>query len=491
MVIIHVLKFMNKTIKFFTQLLLFALIASCGKEEFASVPRTEKSVADKVETFTQMTCSNSTLVKPPVDILFVVDNSPSSSYLTQDLKNQIAKTISSISQEFDYHILVAPLLPVGNEGNLTGFQLITSSLETLNNPVSLNIKSPSAIEFFQATTGFNQEQGFQRVKNIINANRANNIFRQGAYTLAVMISNGDDTDSVQTIGGMVVENPSVMSGFKNDFQKFTKKYADNVVGDTSTLLKAEQFRFLSVVTFSTCQAGAKANNYYKSMSGHLYTYSGATDQSSRSTPDSYDICTDQYSSLFSSVNNSIRQLVVNHKYDFWPITTNTSALIDGNDIEVSKLKKDGTSVVVPKSNSNGFQYVGARTNQNTRYAPTPGEPKTGLFVQLFGTGRLEFPDCIVIKSRTPTEYFGYIVIPNEPKLETVVVRVRGQNVEKSGPNGWTYEGFKELQNIKVTGPNGEASTPESKKTGYFIKLNGSSIYSSGDSVEVYFEAAPL
>jgi hypothetical protein len=472
---------------------LTGFLSGCGKESFTSVPRSQSNTANSIETFEQLTCSNHSLVKPPVDILYVVDNSSSSSYLTQDLKNQIANTINTISSEFDYHVLVAPLLAVPGEANLTSFQLVTSSLNGLVNPNSLNIKSPSQVQFFSTVTGNNQEHGFKRIKDIINANRTNGIFRQKAYTMVVMISNGDDTEVTQSVGGYQVPDPAKIQAYKTLFEQYTKKYADTVTNQSvkNGLLQAEKFRLFSVVTHTACLAGAKANQFYKDMSLHLYGYSNSNDQAGRSTPDSYDMCTGAYATLFEGINNSIKQFILGHKYDYWLITNNTAANIDVNDIQVFKVKATGAQVAIAPSNSNGFVYVGARTNQNTRYEPTPGEPATGLMIQLFGSARVEYPDCMVVKTRTPTEYFGFIVLAQEPKVESIVVRVRGQNVPQGGANGWEYQGFSELQNIKIPGPNGEPNTPALLKTGYFIKLNGSSIYSSGDTVEVYFDAAPL
>jgi hypothetical protein len=317
-----------------------------------------------------------------------------------------------------------------------------------------------------------------------------------------MISNGDDNEVETSIGGQIVFDSAKYNSILSSFKQYTKRYADSLGGgstvssgggslsersSSSGLLKSQQFRFMSVVTFTqACLAGAKANQHYKKMSNDLYSYSLATDQSSRATPDSYDICQSQYSQLFASVNNSIQQLIIAHKYDHWLVTNNMSANIATNNIQVSKVLANGTKVSIPNSNVNGFQYVGAKTNQNTRYEPSAGEPKTGLMVQLFGSARVNYPECLLVKTNTPIEYFGWIVIPREPKQSSIIVKVRGNTIPAGGANGWSYEGYKLLQNIKIVGPNSESDLPAIKKTGYFIKLNGTSIYQSGDSVEVFY-----
>jgi hypothetical protein len=44
--------------------------------------------------------------------------------------------------------------------------------------------------------------------------------------------------------------------------------------------------------------------------------------------------------------------------------------------------------VIPQNPTNGWTYVGYRTNQNTIDAPLEMEPATGYMVQLHGTAKL-------------------------------------------------------------------------------------------------------
>jgi hypothetical protein len=97
----------------------------------------------------------------------------------------------------------------------------------------------------------------------------------------------------------------------------------------------------------------------------------------------------------------------------------------------------------------------------------------------------------VVKTTTPTEYYGYAVVPTAPRPETLVVRVRGSNVNQSTTNGWEYLGYRENQNIKVNSNGTVNNTNPLNRTGYFIKLNGSAIYSSGETIEVFYTPAPI
>lgn len=192
--------------------------------------------------------------------------------------------------------------------------------------------------------------------------------------------------------------------------------------------------------------------------------------------------------MYSGVNNSIRQEVINHKYNFWPISNSMDVgSINTNNIEVYKVKEDGSYAQLNPSTTNGFQFAGARTGQNTRYEPTPGEPASGLFVQLYGDARVTYPDCVAVKTSTNIETYQYVVLPTAPTESTIIIRIRGTEISKGAANGWTYEGFRTNQNVKDP----SSSYTPLNKTGYFVKLNGSSKYVSGDTVESYYVPAPI
>ncbi len=108
-------------------------------------------------------------------------------------------------------------------------------------------------------------------------------------------------------------------------------------------------------------------------------------------------------------------------------------------------------------------------------------------IQLHGDAKVSYPECIIAKTRTPTEYFGYAVLPREPQLGTVKIEINGSPVPNGGANGWSYEGYLVNKNVKVPGPENVSIEPPMMKTGYFIKLNGTSIISNGDQVEVFYK----
>jgi hypothetical protein len=470
-----------KNFKLFYVLLL-SLLISCGEEVLTQNTQTANFSSPDLASFELNTCSQMTFEKPAVDILYIIDNSGStlaSSF--QEIKTQIQNTVSTISNEFDYHIYFAPLNS-GATDTISGYPLILSNPDTVNGISNLNVFNPdqfAEFNMFGQASGNNSELGFQRAQNIINQNRVagNNIFRDGANTIVVMISNGDDTESNINIGGNIVFDSNAFNAIKDNLKTFT-----------SAPMSAESFRFISLVAHSTCNGWMRGTNY-KRMSNELYSELGYTDNPS--SKDSYDLCSGNYTHLFTAINNSIRQILVGHKYDHWKISSASSSSIQEDDIILTLVKSNGTSTPIAADELNGFEYLGYKVNQPTRYAPTTGEAVTGLVVKLNGSARVEYPDCVIAKTRTPTEYFGYIAIPKDPDLATIEIKIDGVKIEQSTTDGWSYLGWREVLNIKVPGPTDASILPALNKTGYMIQLNGSAIFTNGQTVNVYYKPKPI
>lgn len=463
-----------------------AFAVSCGEEVLTQNTLSTSYTATDTETFEHNTCAAMRFVKPPVDILFVVDNSGSTLQDSfEQIKGQIASTVYNISDEFDYHVYIAPLHP-GTGDNISNYPLVVSDVNSLSPPYTnynlMELGNISEQTFFAEAGGNNEEHGFQRTYELINNNRSNGIFRDNANTIAVMISNGYDTDVNKKINGQPLFDSSVYNDKKNQFI--------GLAGD----LNADSFRFISLVPHEDCH-GWTTHGKYKQMSHELYQHFGHGDDPSE-TKDSRDLCSGNYASLFSVVNNSIRAVVKGHKYDHWKISSASESEIQADDIVVTKILPDGSKKNIPQDSANGFEYLGHKTNINTRYAPDPGEPVTGLVIKLNGDARVEYdeqeqaPECIVAKTRTPTEYFGYVVLPREPQLGTVKIEINGKEIRNGSADGWAYEGYKLDANIKVS-KDGASATPALKKTGYFIRLNGKSVFTNGDSVSVFYKPKPL
>ena len=133
---------------------------------------------------------------------------------------------------------------------------------------------------------------------------------------------------------------------------------------------------------------------------------------------------------------------------------------------------------------------------DTRYEPTSGESFTGYVVKLYGSARVTYPECIQVKTQTPKEYYGYINMTAKPVESSIVVQINGKTISKSTSNGWELiksngqPRFYDNKNIKITSPTDYSeATPAVNRSGYFLKLNGSAVYSNGAAIEVFYDPA--
>ncbi len=457
-----------KNFKFLSLLLLFTLI-SCGKEQFGSTPTSSSDQASGVQSYEKLVCASSTLIKPAVDILYVVDNSTSTNYITSNIKLAIQNTINSVSQQFDYRIIGVPLI----SSSMTDFQVLASNPDTISGYSSNKITNSNQFTFFQ-TTANGPEKGFSRVYSFANYHK-NGLLRSGAHTIVVLVSNGVDSETTTLgVGGTYYTNENY--GSKRD-QMLTLKAS----------LGSLQFRLMTVVAHKSTAAGCSvdgslAGTVYKNMSKDVYDASGASD--SITYKDSYDLCNNGFSNLFAGVNSSINQVLLAHTYNYWPVTL-TSGSLNPSSLQVYKQSGSTSTQLIQGTH---WEYEPSYSG-NSRILPTPGEPISGKAIRFLGSANyITYPDCVIVKASDYTEYFQYIVIPRDAIPSTIVVRINGTVISESA---WSYVGLVGSPiNIKVA-YNGSPATPAVMKSGYMIKLNSPNFYKSGDNVEVYYLPAGI
>ena len=480
--------FKLKSIKYLLSLL---LLFSCGENiPFTTVTQKQTFVTPAVNTYSNQFCPNSFVIAPKVDILFMIDNSSSTNYMNSSMKNAIASLIGSISQTFDYHAYVAPLIPVPGE-NIQSYPVVVSNPQGLG--IGVQPVGAHDIQLFSNVTGGGVEHGFTRALNLIQNNMVNNIFRKEVNTVIIVVSNGDDNDNiVDPSTGQIVG--SHYNTRVNQMKMLTEKYYTSFPPAPTGALKSKQLRFISVVPHTACQYGFKAGTRYKNMSEEIFSYNGIGSATS-ATPDSYNLCNANYTQIFGQIAQSMPTTTLEKTYNFWPAkeTVATTIDFDVNQIEVVKVV-NGSSQIIPASTSNGYNFVATHmVNKNIREIPIvsanhPAELKSGFFIELFGTAKLKTPnECLVVKIQDPQTYYGYIVLQRKPKLDETIVRINGNLIPQNNTNGWSYMGFTESINVKVVGPNGESNMPGDYRTGYALKLNGNTIYSNEDIIEVDYK----
>ena len=488
-------------------LLTLAIMASCGPIDKFNANKSIDAIRGRGRiTSTTSGCSSFTIVKPPVDFLFLWDNSGSQYFINSQTKTALNNTLNLISDNFDYHVAMAPL--IGDYGDSKGLtQVNRDAFLFVANPQDTTSSMPripqenamSRIGQFPPR-GSTKEAGLERALSLFKKNISNGVFRRNAYHILVMMSNGDDTSHYS---GSSYSNPGLRNLYKNTIlPKFNTL--------RSTTLNSNMMRMISLVPHSPCKSGWKENIFYRWMSNELYGTSDSTDQENRSDPDSYDLCSGNYLSIFDGINKAIHPQRLRHVYNHWLITAKNSFIFatDTEGIIVHKHHEDGSKTLLSKvsscsgNHSSGYCYAGRMTNINTRQhlltldddgdeVPkdnSAGEPVTGHVIKLFGTDRVTYPECIRIKTKTPIDYYKFIPLKAMPYDGTIVVKINGNEIEEDSEHGWMLirdnEGqpkYFQGKDIKQSG-----SLPVLKKDGYMLEMFGDAVYSNNDEVNVTY-----
>ena len=471
----------------------FLLATSCAKEEFAAIKAPQNSTINALNTTSTVLCW---------------DNSSSALFINSSSKNSFNQLITSVSEKFDYHILSAPLISTNSSNSLYEASLVTKDSNSVSGTAAGIIKSKdqaaSSLSFTPAVGSV--EPGVDRVTSIIEANRSNGIFRNDAYTIIVVMSNGDDTSCELTKG----YNCSTTDWSALLQPKIDKLLClrGNVSGPNcagTTALNSTMMRFINISPLTSCSSGlGKVNSRYRKVAKTLYdtSYTNGWPTSNDnlnpftsggiSYPDSYDICSIDFNQIFAGVNTSIKQTLIKHVYEFWPVTGSDTSL----DPDTLRVVRDDGKILVNRSGesspADGYAYIGNQTNHITRSFPTPGENFSGLMIQLFGVNdndKIVYPHCLTVTYDAQKLQYGYIYLKNgEPYVPSIEVRINGALVPQSTTNGWDYMGLSYTlsldQSLKIV------DLPSGANSGYFIRLNGTYKFNNTAgapvSVNVYY-----
>lgn len=491
---------------FFGIIISALLLSSCADELFSPSRNITNQNIPLPEKSTYSTCSNFTHIKPQVDFLFIWDNSTSTYFINEETKRALNNTLDLISSRFDYHVMVAPLIGTGNNNAF----FMSETPDGLSSNVLNNLKVDRSLatqKISSMPTGYgSNEMGLQRAVDLLRNNRSNGIFRENAYTMIVIMSNTDDTYGNTSDLDDPVLRQNYLNARKHDLLCLRGNYSGNCSGGT---LNSQQMRFMSIVLqnhpnhCSSVSIG-RQNYLYRWMSQEIY-YSSYTDGRSMpsdqfansGSPDSYDICNQSnFSRIFDGINNTIQDQVVKHKYNYWPVALEGAAPIDPNEIRIQK----NTGATFPQltppvsPGQSGFTFQNTVQTVNTRYEPTPGEPFTGYVVELHGDARVTYPECLTVTTQTPKEYYGYIHLHSKPQIDSIELRINGENIPRSTSNGWEVmtdtsgqPRYFDSLNMRIQGPtNDNPKTPGMVKSGYFLKLYGDAIYSNGANIQLSY-----
>jgi hypothetical protein len=483
---------MRKSLFLIANFLLITCLASCAKEEFAANKALQNSTINQLTTTSTVLCSQSTLVSPKVDVLLLWDNSSSALFINSATKSSFNQLITSVSEKFDYHILSAPLISTNASNSLYEASLVAKDTSSVSGTASGIIKSKDAAA---ASLSFSQvsgsaEPGVDRATSIIEANRGNGIFRSDAYTIIVIMSNGDDTSCEISTGYNSCATADWTSRMQSKIDKLLC-LRGNVTGPNcsgTASLNASMMRFINIAPLTSCSNGlGKINTRYRKVAKTIYdtAYTNGWPTSNDDLnpftsggvqyPDNYDICSIDFNHIFDGVNTAIKQTLIKHVYEFWPVTGSNTSL----DPSTLRVVRDDGKVLVNRSGESsppdGYAYSGNQSDHYTRSFPTHGENFTGQMIQLFGVNNndlIVYPHCLTVTYDAQKLQYGYIYLKNgEPYVPTIEVRINGALVPQNATNGWDYMGLQFTsgldQTLKVV------DLPSGASSGYFLRLNGS------------------
>ncbi len=508
---------MNKALKSILTLFLLLGLASCGKEVFSVPKNSTSTTAPNVGTNSAFSCSNSTLIRPPVDILVLVDNSTSTNYISDSMKQSLNNIISQVSARFDYHIALAPLLLQSGQATNTNLRVAAYDVGDLsvNSSVTVFPKDyASTYMSFPAVSG-SYENGVSRAVDLLKANQSNGIFRKSAFTIVTVISNGDDNSWRQ---GQQYPPASWQTDYVNSKVNELLCIRGNSGASgcsSSYVLNSRMMRFLSIVVpnnSSSCTSDLGAyyvGDVYKQVSSRIYSqpYTNGidlpTDQSGKQYVDVVNLCTTNPLSVFDAINEIIQDVTIKHVYNYWPVANSDFDLDDSTIVatknsgevlnrlssaQVNNIIRDNTGKndTYNGSQISGWYYHG-NTFENTRFLPSGGEPFTGHLIELFGEAKITYPSCLKVESQAKANHYGFaFVTPNTPIESTIEVYINSQKVPKSATNGWTLVSGKQNGHyIEIVGPGNYAQKPGGKydsRSGHYIKLNGSYVYSNKSTI---------
>ena len=511
-------RFMKRTL-FLTASLI--LLSSCAKEEFASNKGKQSTSVSEAITTSAKLCAQSTLISPQVDILMLWDNTSSFNFVTSATKSSMSNLISSVSENFDYHILSAPLVPVNGGAKSSGLyeaQLVAKTTTGITgnafNILRTKENAIASLGFTKSSEG-GSESGIDRAYNLITANRSNGIFRPGAYTIVVIISNEDDKacsmDDETNPNNVICSSPADYNRYLAPrINRFLTLRGNSSVNPLPNNLNSSMMRFINISPLTSCASGNYKMNYmYRAMAKTMYeapyTNGWPTSNDHLSPdlpgyPDSYNLCSLDFSHIFDGVNTAIKQTLLKHKYDYWPIAASTAS-VDPDTVRV--VRSDGkilTNRLVDNSASAGFEVmldgdgnVANLTAQNTRYEPTPGEPFTGKMIRLFGNegnDKVVYPDCLTVTYTEVKSTIGYIYLKYGEPTTDIEVTINGTKVPKSSSDGWDYMGLLYTDSPNIDKNYKIVGMPAGTSSGYFLRLNGiwKKQNNTALNVEVYYNS---
>lgn len=346
------------------------LLPACGKKSFKPLDKTTSGVAGQY-----------LVIKPKLDLVIFQDNSDSLANTMGQLKPQMVNLLSSLDTNWEYRVIVLPLL---SNQNMSVKKVLSVDCASV---AGFGCYSPSQINQFNSLGGDqgwitsranngNEDLGFYYMKQNLNALAGTSFLRNDASLVVMVISNGEDSsggvdytvrpDGATTLGSINYNGAQTIASYnsyKNQLQAILDANSMN-------------YRLYAIVAqqqLSSCNGDglARAGIRYMTLAGEL----GGT---------SFNLCSGGISTAVNELRSNLIPMVqeIVFNYIVLPEEPDTN--------QPMSFKKNGQEI--PNSASNGWTYAGKLVNQPTSYLPALGNVRTGFMIRLDGTAELKGTD---------------------------------------------------------------------------------------------------
>lgn len=365
------------------------LLSACGKKTF-----------QKLEYSTSAVAGQYVYIKPKLDLVIFQDDSDSLYNAMGQLKPQLQSFLASLDSNWDYRVVVMPLL----RSNLPMSAKIVIASDCSGVSGVGRCLGPGDVSYFNSVYGDagwittqnsatgNTDLGFQNMKtNIQSVLPAASFLRSDALKAFMVVSNGEDVSGVNlsNSANYAYRADGAQTGYNYSSYDFVTSFNDYLSyfsGLKSSLSLSKFYSVVAAQNYSSCWGGGRTYQGKRYMD--LATYLGMDVTNHYSVGVSVDLCNNGLQTVLNDLQTSLKTVVQTVEFNYVVISTS-----DQPDPNTIVIKKNG--VTIPQSSTNGWQYVGYRTGTTSDY-PTLGNTRTGYMVQLFGSAKFQGTDSISV-----------------------------------------------------------------------------------------------
>jgi hypothetical protein len=357
--------------------LAFAAISlfSCGKQTFQKQDFTSSAVAGQY-----------IYIKPKLDLVIFQDNSDSIATAMGKLKPQLASFVSQLDANWEYRVVVMPLL---YQTSYSAKYVLATDCSTVTSAAGCT-SSASAFNGLGGDSGWinsqnsaagNTDLGFAYMNYNINNLASSGFLRSDSTKAFMIVSNGEDHTNVSYKTQVGYGSQQFIDYNSSITQNSFNLYLNYFNGLKSSIQLSKMYAVVAAGNYSSCFGGGN---------GDGQTYAGTRYQTMAQDIGgvSYDLCGGGLNNVLNNISTSLKTVVQTVEFNYVVISTTSEP-----DPASIVLKKNGSTL--SQSATNGFTYVGYRSGP-TSDSPSVGNNQAGYMVQLHGSAKFLGSDTISI-----------------------------------------------------------------------------------------------